>query len=198
MSKISVALTGGIGSGKSTVGKILQNLGAEVISGDELGRIVLASEQYVQDEIVRKLGADVRGTDGSFNRRLIAARVFANRDAAEWLKQITFPGIYSRWQAARSASQSMVIVFDAALIFEWGIEAEFDEVLVVRAPFEEIIAWSRGRFTEQDLMQRSASQLDAADKAARATCVIDNDGTLKDLELKVIEFWNKHIQPRIA
>lgn len=177
---------------------MLRNLGAEVISGDELGRIVLESEQDIQDEIVRRLGADVRDIDGTFNRRLIAARVFASRDAAEWLKQITFPGIYSRWQAARFASQSPVIVFDAALIFEWGIEAEFDEVLVVRAPFEEIIAWSRGRFTEEDLMQRSASQVDTADKAARATCVIDNDGSIKDLELKVIEFWNTHIQPRIA
>ncbi|MCB9366659.1 MAG: dephospho-CoA kinase [Calditrichaeota bacterium] len=198
MKKLSVALTGGIGVGKSTVGEMLAGLGADVVSGDELGREVLEQDSIVQQELIRVLGPDIQDEAGTFNRALIARRVFAESSLTTWLRALTFPGIHKRWRARLDSSPRQVVVFDAALIFEWEIEIEFDLILVVSAPYSELTRRSQGRFTEEDIARRSTAQLNVEKKIQNANFHIVNDQDKLSLSLKVQTFWNTQILPRIA
>lgn len=196
MKKLSVGLTGGIGAGKSTVAEMLQKLGAEIVSGDELGREVLDSDMAVRNELIARLGRDIVLPTGDLNRKLIGSRVFADRELTNWLTNLTFPGIHTRWKDLRDASPKSVVVLDAALIFEWGIESEFDFVIAVRAPLKESVARSQGRFSEIELLERASMQLPVETKVSRATYLIENSGTLLGLETQVKEFWSNHILTR--
>lgn len=198
MTKIKVALTGGIGAGKSTVAKMLRDHGAEIVSGDDLGRDVLDTEPMVRAALIRHLGEDIVAPTGELNRKLIGTRVFADRELTNWLTCLTFPGIYARWVNRCNSSVNRVVVFDAALIFEWGIEREFEIVLAVRTPLAESVIRSRGKFTETELLGRAAMQVPVDKKASGATHVIENDGTLESLKKQVEKFWSQHILPQIS
>ncbi|MBK6767096.1 MAG: dephospho-CoA kinase [bacterium] len=198
MKQIVVGLTGGIGAGKSTVARFLSDLGAAVVSGDDLGRELLDRDATVRQTIVQKLGAEVLNADGSLNRRRMATLVFAESTLSKWLTQATFPGIHRLWSERKLLSTSRVLVLDAALIFEWEIEDEFDIVLVVTAPPTEIVSRAEGRFAADELARRTAAQLPAEKKLAGAAHIITNDGTLDDLYKRVTEFWNEHILTRLT
>jgi dephospho-CoA kinase len=196
--QVSVALTGGIGSGKSTVAELLRNLGAGVVSGDELGRAVLEEDDDVRTKLVEKLGADVMDAHGVLNRKLIAERVFASADLSKWLTDLTFPGIIRRWEEFSRRAIRQVIVFDAALIFEWGIQDRFDVVLTVVSSEASAVSRSNSRFTSEDFQRRRKSQLPDELKIAGADFVLHNDGSPELLRANVIDFWNNTIHPLIS
>ena len=198
MKRITVALTGGIGSGKSTVADLLRNLGAGVVSGDEFGRAVLEEDEAVRNELVVKLGSDVCDARGVLDRGLIAKRVFASKELSRWLTDLTFPGILRRWEEFAQRAVRTVAVFDAALIFEWNIQDRFDLVLTVVSSEEAAFERSHHRFSREDFQLRRGSQLSDERKIEGADFVIHNDGSLADLRDKVLEFWNSKIQPQIT
>lgn len=195
---VKVALTGGIGAGKSTVAALLAKQGAEVVSGDELGRMVLDEDDSVREALLEQLGAEILNSDGTLNRKSIAALVFSDTRLTEWLTSLTFTGIYSRWKQSLQRSRAAVVVFDAALIFEWNVQCDFDLVVAVVSDTENAYARAAGRFTLEDFERRIAAQLPADYKIANADFVINNDGSLDDLARQVIELWNKKILPLIA
>jgi dephospho-CoA kinase len=194
-----IGLTGGIGTGKSTVADELRQLGAEVVSGDELGRQVLEATPELQTAIRQKFGESVFTSEGLIDRRALGKRVFADPAEVQWLTQATFPGIYERWQTAFRRSARSVAVFDAALIFEWGIEKDFDLLLVVTAPLSDVqkrLSLS-GRLTEDEARARLSGQLSVDDKAARAHAVLTNDGSIDELRAKVCAFWKTTIETEL-
>lgn len=198
MKKLTIALTGGIGSGKSTVAELLRNLGAGVVSGDEFGRAVLEEDDDVRRELIIRLGDDIVSAHGVLNRKLIAQRVFANVELSQWLTRLTFPGIYRRWEEFARNAVRPVIVFDAALIFEWNVQDRFDVVLTVVSSEEAALARNNNRFTRDDLLHRRHSQFADERKIAAADAVIRNDGSLAELRDKVLDFWNNKIQPSLT
>jgi dephospho-CoA kinase len=198
MKPLLVALTGSIGVGKSTVAKFLAEHGAEIVSGDELGRHALEGSPENRAAVRERFGADVFNTDGALRRRELGQRVFASSDDAAWLTRLTFPVIHERWQDAVRRATSRVVVFDAALIFEWGIENEFEIVIVVAAARAAVVH----RLDEQHLSPaesdaRRHAQLDEAAKCARADIVVQNDGTLSDLRARIDQIWQTIIEPRL-
>lgn len=198
MKKIKIALTGGIGVGKSAVASLFQQHGAEVVSGDELGRQVLVEDLTVRAAIISRYGAEVLDSDSSLNRKAIAERVFADPQQSQWLTTLTFPGIYSRWRSAFEASSNRVVVFDASLIFEWNIQQDFDLIVVVAADAGIALERAGKKFTSADFERRARSQLSVEHKIANADCVIWNNNSPDALAQEVEQFWNSNIQPLIA
>jgi len=215
---LRVGLTGGLGSGKSTVAVRLRELGAQVVEADELGRELMEPGNAVFEEIVRVFGPEVVGPDGRLNRRRLAQIAFAGGRLDE-LNAIVHPAVIAaqaRWMAdlfARDASA--VAVVESALIFEVerdarargeseGVLADwrrrFDRVLVVTAPDELKIARYVAKVApggeghaaaEADARARLARQIPDALKASRADFVLDNSGDLPALQRQVEAIWQR-------
>jgi dephospho-CoA kinase len=199
MRRLLIGLTGGIGAGKSTVACVLHELGAEIVSGDELGRKALDESVELRAQVQEKFGDGVFSSDGTLNRRALGKQVFTDREHARWLTDRTFPEIHRRWIQTAAASAREVVVFDAALILEWGIEREFDFVVVVTAPRDAIIRRlnQEGRLTAQEIESRLAVQISPDAKAACANIHLINDDTVETLERKVRELWQTRILPEL-
>ncbi|MBL0061925.1 MAG: dephospho-CoA kinase [bacterium] len=198
MKKVKIGLTGGIGAGKSTVANMLAKHGAAIVTGDELGRQVLDEDADVREALVERFGAQIASSDGILNRKALAALVFADPNQSKWLTLLTFPGIYSRWQNAFDQSKKSIVVFDAALIFEWNIQKDFDVIVVVAADAK--LAYDRAsvRFSKEDIERRIAAQLPVAYKVLNADFVFQNDGSLDDLAKQVEDLWKHKIKSLIA
>jgi len=199
MVRLLIGLTGGVGVGKSTAARVLAELGAEVVSGDELGRRVLEGSPEMLAEVRARFGDDVFEPDGTLRRRALGERVFAGREHAHWLTERTFAGIHRLWREAVARSLREVVVFDAALIFEWRIEREFDLLLTVTALREHVrLRLSReGRLTLGEIESRLAAQTSPSDKARQSHIQITNDGTIEELESAIRTVWHARVAPEL-
>lgn len=190
-----IGLTGGIGSGKSTAAAEFGRLGAELVSGDALGRLALDDSPEILAAVRDRFGDGVFDERGNVRRRLLGERVFADAAHARWLTELTFPVIYALWRERVSASQARAIVFDAALIFEWGIHEQFDYLILVYA--NPAIAAQRlaeeGRLTPAEAAARLAAQWPAGEKMSAADLVLINDGTRDQLIADVRRIWSQII-----
>lgn len=217
---LRVGLTGGLGSGKSTVAAILRHLGAHVIEADELGRKLMEPGQSVYEQIVDTFGPGAVGSDGRLNRPRLAEMAFQGGRLEE-LNDIVHPAVIMaqmEWmrQIFEADSRAIAIV-ESALIFEVERDARrrgadvvsqsatghllldwrnrFDRVMVVTVPDEVKIARYAARIgTEQaaaDARSRLAKQMPDAEKAARADYVIENTGDLAALRTQVVEVWQR-------
>jgi dephospho-CoA kinase len=190
----TVGLTGGIGAGKSTVAALFKDFGAEIIVGDDLGRRAVDESPQLQQQIRERFGAEMFA-GGNLDRRKLANAVFKSGEHVRWLTEATFPFIYEKWCRAVEATSSEVIVFDAALIFEWQIAHRFDTIIAVTAADEAILERApAGRFSPEELVVRRDMQLPIADKIAGADIVIENNGSLRELEAKVRRIWKSFKQ----
>lgn len=182
-----VALTGGLGAGKSTALAALERLGAVVISSDAIVHELYASDA-VRAAVVARFGADV-APDGVIDRAELAARVFADEGDRAWLEQLLWPLVHERIAAWRKSAADAVptpraLVVEVPLLFEAGSEALYDATIAVIAdePIREARALSRGH---RATAEREARQLSQEEKAARSTFVVVNDGTIEQLESKL-------------
>lgn len=199
MLPIRIGLTGAIGTGKSSVASLLADHGAEIISGDELGRIALELSPEFLEAVRERFGNEVFTPDGKLRRRELGKRVFSSPEHVRWLTALTFPRIHELWNDAVAKTTSDVIVFDAALLLEWGIEKEFDHLFVVIASPHVIRdrLSKGGRFTAEEITSRTAMQLDPTVKTSVADKVIVNDESLADLWRQVNQFWKDMIEPEL-
>jgi dephospho-CoA kinase len=199
MKPIEIGLTGAIGAGKSSVAMFLGELGAEVVSGDQLGKLALEGSAELLSAIRKRFGDRVFSDDGALQRRELGRIVFSSHEDARWLTSITFPVIYRMWKEAVAETTRPVIVFDAALIVEWGIAGEFDHMLVVTAPDE--LSTKRmsesGRLTQEEIAERRARQTDSSAKVSAADRVISNEGSLQELRQKVRLYWKDVIDTEL-
>ncbi len=184
-----VGLTGGIATGKSTFAALLRARGLPVVDADALAREVVAPGAPALAEIAAAFGQGVLAPDGTLDRRRLGARVFADPDARRRLEAITHPAIRRAMVAEthRLASEGHALVFyDTPLLFEVGLDATLDAVVVVWAPRElqRERLLRRDRLTPADADARLAAQLPVDEKAARADFVVENAGAPEELDPK--------------
>jgi dephospho-CoA kinase len=178
------ALTGGIGSGKSTVAARFAARGVPVVDADGLARTVVEPGTPALAEIVDRFGMQVIGPDGRLLRKQLAEFVFADSSARADLEAITHPRIraLARSKFTEFARQGEPLVcYEVPLLFEAGLDAELRPIVVVWAPESVRIARTRTRDggSDADVRARIAAQLDLDEKVRRADYRIDNDGSLE-------------------
>jgi dephospho-CoA kinase len=215
---LRVGLTGGLGSGKSTVAAMLRELGAEVTESDALGRAMMEPGQPVFAEIVKHFGPEVVGADGKLNRARLAELAFQHGRIKE-LNAIVHPPVIEaqkRWMEEVTARDPKAIaVVESALIFEVVRDAQargetnhpmsdwrkrIDRVVVVTAPYEVKVKRYAARVSpdgqgreeiEADARERLKHQVPEAEKAAQADYVIDNSGDMGALREHVKALWER-------
>lgn len=183
---LNVALTGNVGSGKSSVASLWADAGVPVVSADELSRRAVVPGSPGLGEIREAFGDAVVAADGTLDRAKVREIVFADEERRRRLEAILHPRIRelrAAWVRERRAEGAELIVSEIPLLFETGAEEGFDVTVLVDAPVElrrDRLRRDRGLSSEEIAAIMSA-QLDPAEKRARADIVIDNDGTLEEL-----------------
>ena len=189
-----VGLTGNVASGKSTVAALLAARGATIIDADVLARRVVELGTPAYRAIVERWGTAVTAPDGALDRAALRERVFGNAGELEALNAIVHPAVARLREAAVAEARARgdkMVVCDIPLLFENNLVDEFDLVVLVDAPrplrLERLV---RDRaLSETDAMNMIASQMPAELKRARADIVVDNVGTMAELERRVDEVW---------
>jgi dephospho-CoA kinase len=188
-----VGLTGGIGSGKSTVARLLGDRGAVVFDADVLGRDAVAPGTPGQRAVVERFGAGVLAPGGELDREALAETVFADPAARRDLEAIVHPEVRRLFAEGceRYRDTDTVVVFGAPLLVETGMHSAFDVLVVVSAPLEtQLHRLLRDRgMSEEQAHARIDAQAPLAEKVAVADVVIENDGSMDDLERRVDEVW---------
>lgn len=183
-----VGLTGSIGSGKSTVAKLLTARGIPVLDADAVAREV-SSSQTVLTEISSVLGTEYV-LNGALNRPALAQLIFENPESRAALNAIIHPAVrveMARREADLEASGAAGVVQDIPLLFENGLEQLFDATILVDAPLETRVfrVMLRDGLTREQIIARDAAQMPAAEKCARADFVLENDGDEMNLETQL-------------
>lgn len=188
-----IGLTGGIGSGKSTVARMLADHGFVVFDADRIAREVVEPGEPALDAIAERFGDEVVRPDGTLDRPALAAIVFHDEDARADLEAITHPAIHDeilrRESAVLEDDPHAVVVVDHPLLIETGRVDDFDGLVVVLADREvrlDRLAEHRG-IDREDAAARMAAQADDDARRTAATWVIDNDGDLDALQVRVDE-----------
>jgi dephospho-CoA kinase len=217
---LRVGLTGGLGSGKSTIAGIFQELGAAVISADQLGRKLMEPGEAVHSAIVKTFGHAVVRADGSLDRKALAEAAFQHNQAAT-LNHIVHPAVIAaeeeQMQEIFAADPQRVAIVESALIFEvekWGTapgwKQRFDKLILVTVPDEikiarfvdRMLADDHGHSPRETLIQiasadaraRLAMQIPDEEKASRCEYVIDNSGSLVHTRKVVDEIYRELVQ----
>ncbi|MGY2081997.1 dephospho-CoA kinase [Modestobacter sp. SYSU DS0657] len=196
---LRIGLTGGIGSGKSTVAALLAERGALVVDADRLAREVVAPGTAGLAEVVAAFGDRVLAADGSLDRPALAAIVFSDPEARARLDGIVHPRVRSRAaELVAAAPADAVVVQDVPLLVETGQAGSYDVVLVVEAPLETRVSRLVGRgLGEDDARARIASQATDEQRRAVADVVLVNDGDRAALADQVARFWAERVAPSL-
>src|SRR4051794_24955563 len=184
---LRVGLTGNIACGKSTIGRLLEARGAEYIDADRLVHALMERGQPEQAQIVERFGPEVQMADGRIDRARLGGIVFADPAALRDLEGILHPGVRAEIRRRIAASTAPIVVVDAIKLFEGGLAAEMDAVIVVICPRAEQVrrlTTKRGLTVEQAEIRIDA-QNPQEEKARQATIVIDNGGTHAETERQV-------------
>ena len=179
---VAVAITGGIGAGKTEALHAFARLGAATVSSDEIVHHLLRNDEEVKRAIVERLGDGVLDENGRIDRASVAQRVFPDREQLAWLEALLHPLVsreYLTWreQLGRLENPPDVSVTEVPLLFEAGSQDNFDAVVVITAP-EDV----RRRRTKVSLEQRSGRLIDDEEKLRRADYSYVNDGSRRKLE----------------
>jgi dephospho-CoA kinase len=195
---LSVALTGGIGSGKSLVAEFLEELGAIVIDSDQLARDVIERGTEGFDEVVARFGDQIL-TDGEIDRSKLATIVFSDPTARRDLEGIIHPKV--RDLAARIAARAgdaAIVINQIPLLVETNGANRFDLVITVSASSENRIARLKERGLKgYEIEARISAQASDEERAAISDFVINNDGSIEELEIEVKRLWERELLPRL-
>jgi len=192
---LRVGLTGGIGSGKSEVSRRLAALGAVVLDADAAARAVVEPGTPGLKRIAQTFGPGVLRPDGALDRAKLAEIVFADDAARKKLNAIVHPLVHEHMRAAEQAAvqaggDDVIVVHAVPLLAEGGRAGEFDLVIVVDLPPETQVERLAGRgMPEEQARARIAAQATREQRLAVAGIVIDNSGTLADLDRQLSEIW---------
>jgi dephospho-CoA kinase len=194
---LRIGLTGGIGSGKSTVSALLAARGAVVIDADRIAREVVEPGTPGLAAVVEAFGEQVLRDDGSLDRAGLAAVVFADPAARRTLDGIVHPLVRARSaELAAAVPDDAVVVHDVPLLVETGRAGSYDVVLVVRAdPEVRVRRLVQRGLSEEDARARIAAQATDEQRREVADVVLDNDGTEEELAAQVERFWAQRVRP---
>lgn len=190
----TLGLTGGIGSGKTTVCGFLEEQGARVFYADVEAKRLMQEDPDVRAAIVEAFGGAAYRDDGTLDRAYLADRVFGDTEQLERLNAIVHPHVFEAFEAAKARAEEeglSLLVHEAALLFEAGGDAHVDVTAAVVAPDADRIAWvtARDDVTPEQVRARMQHQLSQDELRRRADYVIENDGTLDDLRRKSVELY---------
>lgn len=192
---LTIGLTGGIASGKSTVTRFFRDHDIPVIDADLLGHRTYEPGSETFRGVVRAFGDDLVAPDGTIDRKVLGGKVFGKPDELKRLTDIVWPGI--RRLAGEALSEletagNALAVLEAAVLFEAGWEDLVDEVWVVTVEPDEAVRRlaERNGLDEAAARARLASQLSNAERTARADVVIQNDSSLDDLDREITKAWD--------
>ena len=196
-----IGLTGGIGTGKTQVAKSLEELGAAVVNADLLGHEVYKPQTEGWREVVAAFGEQVVGPDGDIDRRALGGIVFSDEDALRRLNAITHPRIYAlaaeRLDALKRQGAGAAVL-EAALLIEAQWTGLVNEVWVITSPEADVIERLRERngMDADTARARIRSQMPQSERAARADAVLENSGSLEELDANVRKLWNSRVLTR--
>lgn len=187
-----VAVTGNMGNGKSTFARMLQERGGILVDADMLARRIVDEDQGVRRELAAAFGNDLLDEKGTLDRRELARRALVDTAGRRQLEGIVRPRLEPVLMAALATAQanSAIAVFDAALVFEWGIEHWFDRIFVVSADVDKAtarVACSRN-FAVAEVHERRAAQIKSHEYRGEVE-LVDNNGSLAELALQADKVW---------
>jgi dephospho-CoA kinase len=186
-----VGLTGGIGSGKSTVARLLVERGAVVVDADAIAREVVEPGQRALAGLVEAFGPEILRADGSLDRAALAARAFVTDEDRKRLEAITFPAIGEEFlRRVAAAPADAIVVHDVPLLVESTRGYDYHAVIVVEAPRElRLQRLERRGVDRADAERRIALQATDAERRAVATWLVDNSADLAHLEHQIAQIW---------
>ena len=196
-----IGLTGGIGTGKSEVARLLQSLGASVISADEVGHEAYTPESESWHEVVKTFGKEILQPSGEIDRQKLGAIVFSDPQQLEKLNAIMHPRmagmVADRIQVLRGQGVATVVV-EAALLFEAGWDSLVDEVWTTDSSVELVVErlQARNGMDEKEARRRIDSQMSRGERIERSDLVVDNSGDVTALEQTVSALWDNRVNVR--
>lgn len=202
-----IGLTGGIGSGKSTVARILQEHGFPIVDADLIAREIVEPGQPALAELAKEFGEDILNADGSLDRGLLASRAFTNKDTTQRLNNITHPRINQRTQELFDEARengAEAVIYDMPLLIDKGLHKDMDATIVVHAAEHvrlERLTTKRGLDVD-DVRRRINAQIDDETRKQHADILLENNGTEEDLTQQIaqavdkIKQLTKQAQPR--
>lgn len=198
-----LALTGGLGSGKSTAAELLEQLGAVVIDLDDVAKTLLDEVPAVRDRVVAAFGEKIVGADGKIDRQLLAAEAFSSAERADELDAIVHPAVLATVSGALDTlalqgEPPRVVVLVIPLLAESPLFLEeVDAVLAISAAEDIRLERAIGRgMSQADAEARIARQVGDAERRAIADYVIENDSDMETFRHAIVEFWETEIEPR--
>ena len=191
-----IGLTGGIGSGKSTVSQFLEELGAFIIDADKVGHEAFKPDTELWREVVAAFGRQILKPGGEIDRNKLAEMVFGNPELLSRLNQIMHPRMYALVKAQLEEYRRQgvrVVVLEAPLLLEAGWTSLVDEVWVTVASESTVLRRLQEQIglSKQQSLARIRSQLSSEERIKQADVVIDTDCSLDEVKTKVNELWGK-------
>ncbi|MHB8072630.1 dephospho-CoA kinase [Desulfosporosinus fructosivorans] len=194
---ITIGLTGGIGSGKSTVALWFQKHGVPVLDADKIVHRLLKSDASTISKLVHAFGTEILGENGEINRAKLGVRIFHDEDARKLLERIVHPRVVESMKGERAALRdagARLCVWDVPLLLETGFEKFVDEVWVVWVPrdLQILRVLARDKLSLVEVEARIAAQGSLDDKRQLADVVIDNSGSELETGRQLEELWRKY------
>ena len=191
-----IGLTGGIGSGKSTVSQFLAELGAVILNADEVGHEAFKPDTEIWREVVATFGRQIVTPNGNIDRKKLGNIVFGNHESLSRLNQIMHPRMYALAKAQLEEYRQQgtrVVVLEAPLLLEAGWTSLVDEVWVTTAPEATVLKRLQERtgLSQAESLTRIRSQLSSEERVRRADVVINTECALDELKSKVKELWQR-------
>lgn len=195
---LKIGLTGGIGTGKSSVTEAFQSLGAAVINADLLGHDAYLPGTIGFEEVVTEFGQEIVGSDGQIDRKKLGPIVFSDSSKMDRLNEIMHPLIRDLIEerlVTLESNHNKVAVVEAAILIEAGWKSLFDEIWVVISDREEVInrLGVRNGLSREDALKRIDSQMSNNERIEHGDVVVENTGSMEDLQTRVNSLWSKRI-----
>ena len=198
-----IGLIGGIGSGKSSVSSILNSLGVDVIDADKVGHEAYTPNSEGWRKVISAFGKDIVGPENEIDRKKLGSIVFSDPSEMEKLNKLMHPIIHNlvEEKIKNLADQGInVVVLEAAILIEANWQDLTDEIWLAKANREVVIerVQLRNNFSREEIIKRIESQMSNNDREKHADIVIDNDGTIKQLEETVKTLWQSRVNGRVT
>jgi len=200
---IVIGLTGGIGTGKSEVARILKSLGAAIINADQVGHQAYTPYTETWDEVVKAFGEGILQPNGEIDRKELGALVFADPGQLARLNQIMHPRmarmVSEQIEKLREEGASAVVV-EAAVLFEAGWDSLVDEVWTTESPVDAVVGrlMARNGLDRVEVVRRVKSQMSSKARSARSQVVVDNSTDVESLEKTVQSLWHTRVKGKVG
>ena len=198
-----IGLIGGIGSGKSSVSAMLHSLGVEIIDADKVGHEAYTPNSEGWKKVISVFGQDIVGPENEIDRKKLGSIVFSDPSEMEKLNKLMHPIIHNLVEEKIKLLSNQgvkVVVLEAAILIEANWQDLTDEIWLAKSNQEVVIerVQLRNNFTREEIIKRIQSQMSNDEREKHSDIVIDNNGTIEQLEEKVKTLWQSRVNGRVT